>query len=273
MANWDNITSRGSIEDRRGAGPTAVGGGLSVLGLIILVAINFLGGGSATDVIPQIINSQVQTQDYSANSSEYDGQDSYETFASTVLGSNNEYWTKALRANGIAYSEPKLVLFRGSTNSSCGGATAQDGPHYCPLDKTIYLDETFFDELQNQFDAGIGDVAQAYVISHEVGHHVQNLLGTIGSERTNSDSIKTELQADCYAGLWAGSIKDQNVFEPGEIKEALDAASAVGDDRIQSATTGRVNPETWTHGSSVQRVSWFTTGYNAPSFDSCNTFK
>jgi uncharacterized protein len=260
MANWNNITSRGNVEDRRGFGPTAVGG-LGIGGLLIMLALNFLSGGSVTDVLPEIINTaQVQTQN--TNNGEFEGTDAYETFTSTILGSTNDYWSRALSS----YTPPKLVLFRGSTASACGGASSSSGPHYCPLDSTIYLDETFFDELQNQFGANVGDVAQAYVIAHEVGHHAQNVQGKLDNE---SNSIATELQADCYAGLWANSISDENVFEPGEIKEALDAAAAVGDDRIQATVTGRVNPETWTHGSSAQRVSAFNTGYQTGSLASC----
>lgn len=271
MANWGNLGGRGNVDDRRGFGPTAIGGGLGITGLVIVLALNLLGGGDIGDVLSQLENSQVgQTQNY--NAADFEGEDSYEVFASTVLGSNNDMWAGIFSQNNQTYEPPKLVLFRGSTQSSCGGATSDVGPHYCPVDGTIYLDETFFEELTKRFGAKGGDVAEAYVISHEVGHHVQNLLGSINRARDNESSIKTELQADCYAGLWAYSIKDLNVFEQGEILEAIDAAAAVGDDRIQSTITGRVNPESWTHGSSEQRVQWFNRGFETGAVSSCNTF-
>ncbi len=269
MANWRNLGSRGNVEDRRMFGPTAVGGGLGIVGLIIVLAFNLLSGGDPTDVLNDLTQSQVaQTQSF--NAKDFEGADDYEVFASTVLGSINDVWSKVFAENNITYTPPKLVLFRGSTNSSCGGASSESGPHYCPLDRTIYLDETFFEELQNRFHAQGSDVAEAYVIAHEVGHHVQNLTGALSREGSDNDSsIQTELQADCFAGLWAYSIRDLGVFEPNEIKEAIDAAAAVGDDRIQEAVTGRVNPETWTHGSSADRVNSFTKGYNSGSVAVC----
>ena len=271
MANWDHLDSRGNVEDRRSFGPAALGGGLGVAGVVIVAAIQLFGGADVLDVISRIDPSQLQSPAVS-ETGEFEGQDSYEVFASTVLGSNNDLWTGVFVANNQTYQAPKLVLFRGATQSACGGATSEVGPHYCPLDSIIYLDETFFDELRTRFAAKGGDVAEAYVIAHEVGHHVQNLRGTIDNARDNDSSIKTELQADCFAGMWAHSIRDRNVFEPGEIAEAMDAAAAVGDDRIQKATTGRVHPETWTHGSSAERVRWFTRGFETGSIANCNTF-
>ena len=272
MANWGNVSSRGEVEDRRAFGPTAIGGGLGVTGLLVVLAFQLLAGGDVTDVVTELANSRVQTQSqYSTQ--DFEGRDSYEEFAATVLGSNNDTWSRVFAQNNKTYSPPKLVLFRGSTPSGCGGATSDAGPHYCPLDQTIYLDETFFDELKSRFHAQGGDVAEAYVISHEVGHHVQNQLGILEKVDDNETSIKAELQADCFAGLWAYSIRNLNVFEPNEIREALDAAAAVGDDRIQKTVTGRVHPETWTHGSSDERVRWFTSGFEKGSVAQCDTFK
>ncbi len=267
MALWEKIQSRGNVNDRRGMGPM-LGGGIGLTGLVIVLLLNFFGGGDATDVINDLQNIPATTSTY--ESKDFDGADSYEVFTSIVLGSNNELWTKVFNQNNLTYREPTLVLFRGSTNSECGGADSRHGPHYCPLDETIYLDETFFDELTERFGAEGGDVAEAYVISHEVGHHVQNLLNTLNENSTNEESVKTELQADCLAGVWAYSIKDLGVFMPGEIQEAIDAASAVGDDRIQEKVNGRVNPETWTHGSSAQRVSSFNLGFREGSPAKCN---
>jgi predicted metalloprotease len=261
------------VEDRRGFGPTAaVGGGLGLTGLLVVLAVNFLGGGNITDVLSSIDPNQLQTQE-TTDSGAFAGDDEYETFVSTVLGSNNDTWEGLFAANNKTYSPPKLVLFRESTQSACGGATSDVGPHYCPLDQTAYLDETFFEELVNRFHAKGGDVAEAYVIAHEVGHHVQNQLGSLDESSSNAASVRTELQADCFAGIWANSIKDSGVFEAGEIEEALNAAAAVGDDRIQEAVNGRVNPETWTHGSSEARVDAFMTGYDSGSPAQCGTNK
>ena len=264
MANWDAILSRGRVEDRRGMRPSfSLGGGsIGIGGLALLLALNYLFGGSVGDVLTQLESVDVPTQSMSAE--QFEGADSYEVFASTVLGSTNDLWSTVFAQNNLTYQGPTLVLFRDITQSACGGANSFVGPHYCPYDGTIYLDETFFDELQTRFGAQGGDVAEAYVIAHEVGHHVQNQLGAMeaaSSQGSNEASIKLELQADCYAGVWAYSIRDRGVFEPGEIGEALDAASAVGDDRVQQGTEGRINPETWTHGSAAERSASFTRGY------------
>ena len=267
MAFWDRITSRGDVEDRRMQSPVALGG-LGLGGLVLVVALTYLSGGDLGDILSQVDPNAVREQHQ--DTSQFEGQDTYETFASTVLGSNNDYWKQTLQQANQNYIPPHLVLFRSATQSSCGTATSSVGPHYCPLDQTIYLDETFFDELTNQLGAQGGDVAEAYVIGHEVGHHIQQRLGTIeDAQGTNQDSVRIELQADCYAGLWLGSLKDQNILEPGEIKEAMDAASSVGDDRIQEKVTGQIDPESWTHGSAVQRMEWFNKGYNGADLKSC----
>jgi len=266
MANWDVLGSRGNVEDRRGMGPL-IGGGLGLGGIVLALLFTFLGGGDVGDVINQLPAQIPVQQTY--NAQDFEGADSYEVFASTVLGSNNDMWSRVFAANNILYEEPRLVLFRGATQSGCGVADSRVGPHYCPTDQTIPLDETFFDELTARFGAVGGDVAEAYVIAHEVGHHVQHQLNSL-SVQSNEESIAQELQADCFAGLWASSIKNLNVFEPGEIREAIDAAAAVGDDRIQEAATGRITPENWTHGSSEQRKDAFTRGYDSGSVEACS---
>lgn len=278
MAYWDKISSRGNVEDRRGIGPVGLGGGAGIVVIAAYLIITFLGGdpSTLTDTLNQLQGTQgFQTQ--TTQPAEFAGADSYETFASTVLGSTNDLWKKIFEGNGLTYHEPKLVLFRDLTQSGCGGATSAVGPHYCPADATVYLDETFFDELQKRFQAQGGDVAEAYVIAHEVGHHVQNELGTMSevhsSGNSNKLSISLELQADCYAGIWGKSVAAAGVLMPGEINEAINAAEAVGDDRIQEKVEGQINPETWTHGSSAQRVQWFNTGFNSGSPEQCNTFK
>ena len=275
MADWGKIISRGNVEDRRG-GALAFGGGIGVVGVVATLLFSFLSGApiNVNDVLGQL---QTAVPQHSLTTKDFEGADSYETFASTVLGSNNEVWSGILnQQSDKPYTEPRLVLFRSATQSGCGVATAQVGPHYCPADQTIYIDETFFDELQNRFKAKGGDVAEAYVIAHEVGHHVQHKLGIMdqvaNSGNSNEQSIKLELQADCFAGVWAHAVSNLGVFEPGEINEAIDAAASVGDDRIQSAVQGQINPETWTHGSSKQRVDWFNRGLENGSPAACNTF-
>ncbi len=263
MANWGRISSRGDVEDRRGFRPAALGG-ISLTGVLVLLAVNYLTGGSALDVLNQM--SQVSVENRQVVDKTYDGNDSYEEFSSIVLGSTNDLWKSIFSQQRKTYSSPKLVLFRTATQSGCGIATSDVGPHYCSIDKTIYLDETFFDELTKRFGAQGGDVAEAYVIAHEAGHHAQNELGIMDK----GTSIDTELQADCFAGLWANSIKDQGVFLPGEIHEAMDAAAAVGDDRIQEKVNGYVNPENWTHGSSEARVQAFNKGYNSGMLSGCD---
>lgn len=208
------------------------------------------------------------TQSYDVK--DFEGEDSYEVFASKVLGSSNDMWSQVFTQNGLTYQKPKLVLFRVGTQSACGGADSRVGPHYCPLDQTIYLDELFFDDLKNRFGTEGGDVAEAYVIAHEVGHHVQQELDSLDVVDSNEESVQLELQADCFAGLWVYSIRDLGVFEPGEIREAIDAAAAVGDDRIQSKATGRANPESWTHGSSADRVNAFNKGYETGLVKQCS---
>lgn len=270
MARWDKLSSRGNVQDRRGMGPVAIGG-LSLTGVTILLLANLLTGGNLGDVLGQLTQVAVQPS-ANLNRDEFLGEDDYEVFASTVLGSNNAMWSSIL-AN---YRPPTLVLFRDATTSACGTATSQVGPHYCPLDETIYLDETFFDELTNRFGAIGGDVAEAYVISHEVGHHVQQQVGVMQQLQTdpsNETSVRIELQADCFAGLWANSLLDDEIFQSGEMEEALDAAAAVGDDRIQERVTGYVNPETWTHGSSAMRKDWFNRGLSSGDPDQCDVFK
>ncbi len=253
-----------------------VAGGIGITGVALYLLFNLLTGGDidVTDVLSKLENVQVGTE-HTLTPDQFEGEDDYEVFASTVLGSANDMWKELFAQSNSTYQEPTLVLFRQATASSCGTATSAVGPHYCPTDQTVYLDETFFDELQARFGAEGGDVAEAYVIAHEVGHHAQNLLGIleeVQSARDNEASIRAELQADCFAGLWAYSIRDLGVFGPGEIREAMDAAAAVGDDRIQERITGQVNPESWTHGSSEQRVAWFNRGFETGNLSACDTF-
>lgn len=271
MADWNKITSKGNVDDRRGSPMAIASGSLGLVGVGIFVILQLLGGQPVD--VGSILNKLPSTAGQSSlTSQQFEGEDDYEKFTSAVLGSTNETWSKLFQQNNRQYNTPKLVLFRSATQSGCGFATSDVGPHYCPEDGTIYIDETFYDELTKRFNAKGGDVAEAYVLAHEVGHHVQYQLGLINNNAaSNSDSVKTELQADCFAGIWAYSIKDLGILEPSEINEALDAAAAVGDDRIQASVQGRVNPETWTHGSSQKRVYWFNQGYQNGSPTVCDT--
>lgn len=208
--------------------------------------------------------------------------DTQAEFISAVLAQTEDIWSAIFKKYGSNYEKPKLVLFRNSTRSACGFASAQTGPFYCPADKKIYLDLSFFDELAKRYDAP-GDFAQAYVVAHEVGHHIQNIVGTISkvqnakqsasTKRKNFLQVKVELQADCYAGIWAYySKKHFNSLEDGDLEEALKAASAIGDDTLQRKAQGYVVPDAFTHGSSKQRMFWFKKGFDSGSLEACNTF-
>lgn len=270
MAKWDKITSRGSVEDRRGV--SAGFGGVGLVGVLLVVGFNLISNGGSIDV-GQVVSQLESVQAGSSQSvtaEEFAGVDDYELFASTVLGSNNDVWRQVFEASSKTYDEPNLTLFRTSVSTGCGFASSAVGPFYCPPDQTIYLDETFFEELTSQFGATGGDVAEAYVIAHEVGHHVQNLLGLLSGRTSNEESIRTELQADCFAGVWAYSLRDKGIFEINEFNEAIDAAESVGDDHIQESVSGDVNPETWTHGSSEQRKYWLNVGFETGDPSRCS---
>ncbi len=280
MALWDNLGTSGDVEDRRGMGGVALGGGGALIGILLFFALSYMGVQVDPALLEQVAGGIGSSSQSTEQPAEFQGRDNYETFVSTVLGSTNAYWKQALAQSDDTYTEPRLVLFRTATQSGCGVATTQVGPHYCPLDTTIYLDETFFDVLQ-QLGGSNSDVAQAYVIAHEAGHHAQNQLGIMSRVEKNpayqrsgdnSLSVKLELQADCFAGLWANSIKDRGVFQPGDIEQAMKAAEAVGDDRIQAQTQGSINPETWTHGSSAERVEAFNKGFNSGKLSICREY-
>jgi predicted metalloprotease len=276
MANWDKIGSSGNVEDRRGAATQFAlgGGGMGLAVLAIVTLFNIFSGGQTNIPVDEILNQLQQVsvqQQPKQDATQFQGVDSYEKFASTVLGSTNDVWTSVFKQKNKVYQPSKLVLFRDATQSGCGFATSQVGPHYCPVDQTIYLDETFFDELRTRFGSNVGQVAQAYVIAHEVGHNVQKQLGVFdnGQAMDTSTSIDIELQADCYAGVWAHAQAQNDLFQTGDIEQALSAAAAVGDDHIQESSGIRVNPETWTHGSSAERVNAFNVGYTTGQPSKC----
>lgn len=269
---WRGQQGSSNIEDRRGMGRgVALGGG--GLGVLVLAAIVCLLGGDPRQLL-EGVPQQTQVQQPSASNSAPDDQ---REFASVVLRSTEKVFGQILpQQAGVRYQEPKLVLFSGRVSSACGMADAATGPFYCPGDNNLYLDFSFFDELRREFKAP-GDFAQAYVIAHEVGHHVQNLTGMMSKvQRAGQNSqlsVALELQADCYAGVWAHYANREGLVEAGDPQEALRAAAAVGDDMIQRRTQGVVVPDSFTHGSSQQRMEWFVRGYNGGDLRQCDTFR
>ncbi len=270
-----------NVDDRRGRGATAAAGvgGLGIIGVLLAL---FLGGGGGGfgDIADQLqgLGGPPQTQAPQELSAE---DQAAGDFIAAVLGTTETFWGEVFEGVNRDYPEPPLVLFTRATQSACGGARAEVGPHYCPLDSTVYMDLGFFDELQRRFGASSGDFAEAYVVAHEIGHHVQNVLGIMDEVRSlqqqdpgvaNELSVRLELQADCFAGAWAAAVFERGLLERGDIEEALSAAEAVGDDRIQEAIQGRVNPESFTHGTSAQRVRWFSEGYDTGDPNVCDTF-
>jgi uncharacterized protein len=286
-------------------GGGARGGGIGIVGILVLLGLMFFfgvdprvimqGGGPGGDEsnfpdirLPQSspdttgfpVPRQPQGPDLQHPRSA--SQDDLKQFVSVVLAETEDVWSNLLPQYGERYSDPKLVLFSGGVRSACGIGMSQMGPFYCPQDQKVYIDLSFYKELKDRFNAP-GDAAQAYVIAHEVGHHVQNLLGImekvdavrqrVSERQGNAIQVRVELQADCFAGVWANKAQEaKNIFEPGDIESALNAASAIGDDRIQKQTQGYVVPDSFTHGSSAQRVRWFKRGYETGDLRQCDTF-
>ena len=281
---WEGNRQSNNVEDRRSGGGSPVFGGRSigigtivialvggwVLGVNPLTILGMLSGGGAP-----VVQQQTPAQGPPAN-------DTMGQFVSTVLADTEDVWGNIFKQGGAVYKDPKLVLFRGAVGTACGTGQAAMGPFYCPGDHKMYIDLSFYDQLKNQLGAP-GDFAQAYVIAHEVGHHVQNLLGISGQvdqmrsrvskTEYNKLSVKLELQADCFAGVWAHHADNQRkILEQGDVEEAMNAAAKIGDDALQKAQTGQVVPDSFTHGTSAQRQRWFKTGLQTGSMQSCDTF-
>ncbi len=259
-----------NVEDRRGVSGKAVGIGGGIVGVLIVGILTLLNGGSVSDVVRNISGQQTMTQNKEQyTESEEDRQ--LANFASVILAGTEDVWTKVFREQGWGeYQPPKMVLFHGSVNSACGHATSQVGPFYCSADRTVYLDLDFLKDMQRDI-GGTGDFAWAYVIAHEVGHHVQNLLGTLpkahdrmarmSETEANRESVRIELQADYYAGVWGHKDNEMfNSIEPGDVEEALDVASKIGDDYLQRKAYGHEMPESFNHGRSEWRVRWLKQG-------------
>jgi len=280
MVRWKGRRQSANVEDRRGAasGAKLAGGGL---GLLLLVGVGlFLG------VDPRTLVEAVQIQQESSAVPVSNGapvEDEQARFVSVILADTEDTWETLFRAAGRDYQKPTLVLFSGAVRSACGFAQAAMGPFYCPADQKVYIDLSFYSDLQNRFHAP-GDFAQAYVIAHEVGHHVQTLLGIseevqrkragLSEVESNRLSVRQELQADCLAGIWAHyADQTRGLLEEGDIEEGLNAASAIGDDRLQKQSQGYIAPESFTHGSSAERARWFERGYTSGDVEDCNTFE
>ncbi|KML37789.1 MULTISPECIES: neutral zinc metallopeptidase [Bacillaceae] len=276
---WKGRRASSNVEDRRGmggGGKTLIGGGLG--GIIIVLLFTFLGGDPG-ELLGNMAGSDSGT---SVPYEESEHEKELADFVSVVLADTEEVWTELFEEQGLQYKEPTLVLYSGSVQSACGAASSSVGPFYCPGDQKLYIDLSFYDELQRKFQAP-GDFAMAYVIAHEVGHHVQTLLGTteeimplrqrMSEEKFNKYLVRFELQADYYSGVWAHHAQGMGYLEEGDLEEALNAATAVGDDTLQKRAQGYVVPESFTHGTSEQRKSWFHKGFQNGTIKGGDTFK
>lgn len=279
---WEGGRRSSNVEDRRGMPVTRggmVGGGIGTVVIVLLVSY-FLG------VDPNVVMQTIPTDGTQAPAQEgpplVTGQDPQADFVAVVLADTEDTWNAIFQQAGSQYEVPTLVLFTDAVQSACGFAQSAMGPFYCPADRKVYIDLAFFRDLSQRFQAP-GDFAQAYVIAHEIGHHVQNLMGTseqiqqmrqkVGEAEANALSVKLELQADCYAGIWAKNAdRARQIIETGDIEEALGAATAIGDDRLQKQSRGYVTPDSFTHGSSEQRVRWFREGFSSGDLLACETF-
>lgn len=292
---WRGRRESSNIEDRRGQGGYSAGfpgggmripvggkGGIGIVGLLVLVGLMLFFGIDPRVLLeggaPPTQQTQQQTDDQTGGGVD----DEMKQFVSVVLADTEDVWNNIFAENGMQYREPELVLYRGRVSSACGLGMAAMGPFYCPSDQKVYLDFSFFEELKSRFDAP-GDFAQAYVIAHEIGHHVQKQLGIAdkvaaaqrraGERESNALQVRMELQADCLAGVFANHAdRSKDILQPGDVDEALRAASAIGDDNIQKQTQGYVVPDSFTHGSSEMRTRWFKRGFESGSLSQCDTF-
>ena len=276
----DDQEESNNVEDRRGSGGGIGGKGIGVGTIVLALVAMYFGVDPA--VVLNVGQSLQQTETTEAQPIPKD--DPMAVFVAKVLGSTEETWGKVFQQSGHQYPAPKLVLFTGQTSTACGAGQAAMGPFYCPADRKVYIDLSFYQEMKNRFNAP-GDFAQAYVIAHEVGHHIQNLMGTSeqvqrarqsapSEAEANQYSVRLELQADCYAGVWANHADGENrILEAGDVEEAMTAAAAIGDDALQKQAQGSTVPDSFTHGTSQQRMRWFNQGLSTGDVNQCNTFE
>ncbi|MED7773609.1 zinc metallopeptidase [Aeromonas dhakensis] len=276
---WQDRRESNNVEDRRQQGG---GGGIPIggKGRLILLVVVMVAGYYGVDLSPLLNEPESQTPPQRQEMSQ-PAKDPLAWFTSVMLASTEDAWGEIFQQSGNRYQAPKLVLYRGATRTGCGQGQSVMGPFYCPADRTVYIDLSFYQEMRDKLGAD-GDFAQGYVVAHEVGHHVQNLLGIgrkmreqqqgLSRAEQNKLSVKLELQADCFAGVWGHYMEREQVLETGDLEEALNAAQAIGDDRLQQQSQGRVIPDSFTHGSSAQRYAWFKRGFDSGKPASCNTF-
>lgn len=281
---WERNRRSDNVEDRRGSGggPVFGGRGISIGAIVVALVGGWVLGVNPLTILGLISGGGAPLAEQQAPAQAPPESDRMAQFVSTVLADTEDVWTELFRQGGSPYREPRLVLFSGATATACGTGQSAMGPFYCPGDQKVYIDLAFYDQLKNQLGAP-GDFAQAYVIAHEVGHHVQNLLGITGEmdqmrgrvseAEYNRMSVKLELQADCFAGVWAHHADQaRGILEQGDVAEAMNAAARIGDDALQRAQTGQVVPDSFTHGTSAQRQRWFRQGLESGSVQSCDTF-
>jgi len=273
---WQDLRQSGNIDDRRGMGGRGIALGGGGIGVLILAVAVWLCGGNPSQLLEGLQGGAPETQT-TTPANKTTAPDQSGQFARAIMGSLEDAWKQILpQQSRVRYQDPKLVLFTGQVQSACGVAGASTGPFYCPGDSNLYLDFSFFNELQREFKAP-GDFAQAYVIAHEFGHHIQNLTGVMDkvqrAGQNNRLAVALELQADCYAGIWANYAQKQGRVDAGDVEEAIRASAAVGDDMIQKRTQGYVVPDSFTHGSSQQRVQYFTKGFQSGDMRQCETLR
>ena len=281
LMRWRDMRRSENVEDRRGMPMGGAGLKLGGGSLLLVVVLSLLTGTNPLDILGGLVEEAPPPAVDSGPQRQPPQDDPQADFIRAVLGDTEDTWSRLFEQGGGTYEAPRLVLFAGAVQSACGQASSAVGPFYCPPDRRVYLDLQFFRELSERFGAP-GDFARAYVVAHEIGHHVQNLLGVsdrvqrqrgrMDQAGANALSVRLELQADCYAGVWGFSAARRNILEPGDVEAALAAATAIGDDRLQKQSRGYVVPESFTHGSSAQRVRWFRTGLESGDVRRCDTF-